>query len=80
MWVLSDIEKSGVIQKSASRLSLPENKDSVYTLEDAIKDHRELYGNVPINSQLAVFSMFVGYDEEEDNLAQIQREAYYSYI
>lgn len=79
MGFLSDIEKSGVIQKSASRLSLPENKDSVNIL-DAIKDHRELYGNVPVNSQLAVFSMFEGYDEEEDNLAQIQRKAYYSYI
>lgn len=76
---LSDIEKSGVIQKSASRLSRPENTDSVYTLLDAIKDHRELYGNVPVNSQLSVFSMF-GDDEEEDNLAQIQRKAYYSYI
>lgn len=36
MGFLSDIEKSGVIQKSASRLSLPENTDSVYTLLDAI--------------------------------------------
>ena len=72
MGFLSDIEKSVVIQKSASRLSLPENTDSVYTLEDAIKDHRELYGNVPVNSQLSVFSMF-GDDEDEDNLAQIQR-------
>ena len=61
-----------MIQKSASRLSLPKIKDSVYTLEDAIKDHRELYGNVPVNSQLSVFSMF-GDDEDEDNLAQIQR-------
>ena len=61
-----------MIQNSASRLFLPENTDSVYTLLDAIKDHRELYGNVPVNSQLSDFSMF-GDDEDEDNLAKIQR-------
>ena len=79
MGFLSDIEKLWVIQKSASRLSLPENTDSVYTLLDAIKDHRGLYGNEPVKSQFSIFSMF-GDDQEENNLAQIQREAYYSYI
>lgn len=63
MGFLSDIEKLWVIQKSASRLSLPENNDSVYTLLDAIKDHRELYGNEPVKSQFSIFSMF-GDDEE----------------
>lgn len=44
MGFLSELEKSGVIEKSLSRLSLPGSSDNAdYTIENAINDHAKLF-------------------------------------
>lgn len=81
MGFLSEIKKSGVIEKSLSRLSLPGSSDNAdYTIEDAINDHAKLFPVNTFEHHVTIFEQMDVEDDRNDGYEEIQREAYYNFI